>query len=101
MGWGEEWLVWVKGEGLCGRGEDGGWKGIVIKGGVRRGVCRKEEEEEWEWGREVVVCGEERRVVEFLCSYETTAQCCDSSFTVTVAQLVVSVLIGTKTSRRP
>ena len=36
--------------------------------------------------------------VEFLCSHETTAQCCDSSFSVRVAQLVVSVLISTLTS---
>ena len=37
-------------------------------------------------------------VVEFLCSHETTAQCCDSSFSVRVAQLVVSVLLSTLTS---
>ena len=36
--------------------------------------------------------------VEFLCSHETTAQCCDSSFSVRVAQLVASVLISTLTS---
>ena len=36
--------------------------------------------------------------VEFLCSHETIAQRCDSSFSVRVAQLVVSVLIGTLTS---
>ena len=36
--------------------------------------------------------------VEFLCSHETTAQCCDSSFSVSVAQLVVSVLISPLTS---
>ena len=32
------------------------------------------------------------------CSHETTAQCCDSSFSVRVAQLVASVLISTLTS---
>ena len=36
--------------------------------------------------------------VEFVCSHETTAQCCDSSFSISVAQLVVSVLINTLTS---
>ena len=37
--------------------------------------------------------------VEFQCSHETTAQRCDSSFSVRVAQLVASVLISTLTSR--
>ena len=36
--------------------------------------------------------------VEFLRSHETAAQCCDSSFSVRVARLVVSVLISTLTS---
>ena len=36
--------------------------------------------------------------VEFLCSHETTAQWCDSSFSVRVAQLVASVLFSTLTS---
>ena len=36
--------------------------------------------------------------VQLLCSHETTAQCCDNSFSVSVAQLVVSVLIITLTS---
>ena len=36
--------------------------------------------------------------VEFLCSHETLAQCCDSSFSVRAAQLAVSVLISTMTS---
>ena len=36
--------------------------------------------------------------VEFLCSHETIAQRCDSSFSVRVAQLVVSALISTLTS---
>ena len=36
--------------------------------------------------------------VEFLCSHETKAQCCDSSLSVRVAQLVVPVLISTLTS---
>ena len=36
--------------------------------------------------------------VEFLCSHETSAPCCDRSFSVRVAQLVVSVLISTLTS---
>ena len=36
--------------------------------------------------------------VEFLGSHETTAQCCDSSFSVRVAQLVASILISTSTS---
>ena len=36
--------------------------------------------------------------VEFLCSQETTAQCCDSSFSVRFAQLVASVLVSTMTS---
>ena len=58
---------------------------------VGRGECL----EGWEGRRE----GRgESGGVEFLCSHETTAQCCDSSFSVRVAQLVVSVLISSSTS---
>ena len=45
----------------------------------------------WLW------CGGCGNCFEFLCSHETTAQCCDSSFSVRVAQLVVPVLISTLT----
>ena len=48
-----------------------------------------------------MLCGELWVVgggVQFLCSHERSAQCCDSSFSVRVVQLVESVLISTLTS---
>ena len=44
------------------------------------------------------LCGGGGDGVEFLCSRETTAQCCDSSFSVRFAQLVASILVITMTS---
>ena len=69
------WVWW------CGGRREGR---VVCVGGRRRG----------EKG-ERCVCG---GGVEFLCSHETTAQCCDNSFSVKHAQLVASVLTSTLTS---
>ena len=54
-------------------------------------------------GRERREVGRERRGgggggVEFLCLHETSAQCCDSSFSVRVVLSAVSALISTLTS---